>query len=522
MSLRRWVTFLDTLEPLRYAGLFDARRLLVTGAVPADDAVAGVRPRRWPRRRWPSGWTRPGSTCSTREAHEKAIRRFTAASRAVREHLTTALPAQVLGTAAVRRGVGQRAGRRAAAGAGQAAPRAGRARAAGAVRRADHRGHAVRAGVAGLGGPVLPGASPASSTWSCSTRRRRSGWPTRSARWAGRAPPSSSATRKQMPPTSFAEPTAGGDESIDLAETRGRGRGVDPHRVRAGAGAAAVAVVALPQPGRVADRVQQRRSTTRTGCRRSRRRRTGGRRRSRTAAASRWCGCRARSTARTPGGCCAPTRSRPRRSSRRSAGGSTWCPSGTASTSSRRSASSRSTPSSAPTSRRCSATPTTTGWPQALDRTDGEGLFVKNLENVQGDERDVVFFSTGFSPNADGDAAAELRPAEPGRRRAAAERRDHPCPAAGRRLLVVRPGAAAGRGDVVGRHQAPAGLPRHGRAGHRRAAARRRARRRWSTGTARRSPPRCASAGWSCAPTSGSRSSGSTCRSLDLSIRRHR
>src|SRR3712207_6852241 len=30
----------------------------------------------------------------------------------------------------------------------------------------------------------------------------------------------------------------------------------------------------------------------------------------------------------------------------------------------------------------------------ALDRTDGEGLFVKNLENVQGDERDVVFFST--------------------------------------------------------------------------------------------------------------------------------
>ena len=112
----------------------------------------------------------------------------------------------------------------------------------------------------------------------------------------------------------------------------------------------------------------------------------------------------------------------------------------------------------------------------ALDRTDGEGLFVKNLENVQGDERDVIFFSTGFSANADGDAAAELRPAEPGRRRAAAQRRDHPRPAPGRRLLLLRPGAAAGRGDVVGRHQAPAGLPRHGRAGHRRAAARRRAR----------------------------------------------
>ncbi len=26
-----------------------------------------------------------------------------------------------------------------------------------------------------------------------------------------------------------------------------------------------------------------------------------------------------------------------------------------------------------------------------------EGLFVKNLENVQGDERDVILFSTAFS-----------------------------------------------------------------------------------------------------------------------------
>ncbi|GAA1899540.1 DUF3320 domain-containing protein [Lapillicoccus jejuensis] len=31
-----------------------------------------------------------------------------------------------------------------------------------------------------------------------------------------------------------------------------------------------------------------------------------------------------------------------------------------------------------------------------------DGLFVKNLENVQGDERDVVLFSTGFSANDDG------------------------------------------------------------------------------------------------------------------------
>ncbi|MFL4480049.1 DUF4011 domain-containing protein [Paeniglutamicibacter sp. ORCA_105] len=37
----------------------------------------------------------------------------------------------------------------------------------------------------------------------------------------------------------------------------------------------------------------------------------------------------------------------------------------------------------------------------ALD-ADDEGLFVKNLENVQGDERDVILFSTAFSPNERG------------------------------------------------------------------------------------------------------------------------
>ena len=39
---------------------------------------------------------------------------------------------------------------------------------------------------------------------------------------------------------------------------------------------------------------------------------------------------------------------------------------------------------------------------EALDGTNGEGLFVKNLENVQGDERDVIFFSTAFSVNERG------------------------------------------------------------------------------------------------------------------------
>ena len=97
MSLRRWVSFLDTLEPLRFAGLFDARTLLVTGAVPADDAVrafdrglavASVAER----------LDSTGLDLFDARAHEKSIRRFTTASRAVREHLTTALPARVLGT----------------------------------------------------------------------------------------------------------------------------------------------------------------------------------------------------------------------------------------------------------------------------------------------------------------------------------------------------------------------------------------------------------------------------------------
>lgn len=39
---------------------------------------------------------------------------------------------------------------------------------------------------------------------------------------------------------------------------------------------------------------------------------------------------------------------------------------------------------------------------EALDRDDDRGLFVKNLENVQGDERDAVLFSIGFSRNDKG------------------------------------------------------------------------------------------------------------------------
>ena len=155
MSLRRWVSFLDTLEPLRYAGLFDARTLLVTGAVKADDAVRA--------------FDRGLAAASVRErldAHRaRHVRRRGAreGDPPVHRGLAGGARAPDLGAAgagarvaAVRRGVRLGPGRRAAAGAGQAAPRARRAGAAGAVRRADHLGHAVRAGLAGLGGAVLP------------------------------------------------------------------------------------------------------------------------------------------------------------------------------------------------------------------------------------------------------------------------------------------------------------------------------------------------------------------------------
>ena len=69
----------------------------------------------------------------------------------------------------------------------------------------------------------------------------------------------------------------------------------------------------------------------------------------------------------------------------------------------------------------------------ALDRADGEGLFVKNLENVQGDERDVVFFSTGFSPNARGDLPLNFGPLN----RVGGERRLNVAITRARRQVVV-------------------------------------------------------------------------------------
>lgn len=94
-SLRRWAEFLDTLEPLRAAGLTEARATLVSGRLPAEDAPRafehGLAATSAAERR-----AATGLDGFDEAAHGKAITRFTAASRAVRRHLTAALPASVL------------------------------------------------------------------------------------------------------------------------------------------------------------------------------------------------------------------------------------------------------------------------------------------------------------------------------------------------------------------------------------------------------------------------------------------
>ena len=101
-----------------------------------------------------------------------------------------------------------------------------------------------------------------------------------------------------------------------------------------------------------------------------------------------------------------------------------------------RSASSR-WASSTPTAstRRCaSALATTRARPNSTSsstRTSDERFFVKNLERVQGDERDAIILSIGYGKNARRRPALPLRPAPHRGRRAAAERRRSPAPSSG-------------------------------------------------------------------------------------------
>jgi superfamily I DNA and/or RNA helicase len=73
------------------------------------------------------------------------------------------------------------------------------------------------------------------------------------------------------------------------------------------------------------------------------------------------------------------------------------------------------------------------------DRLDG--FFVKNLETVQGDERDVIILSIGYGRDQQGKLHSSFGPHEQqGRRLAAPQRGGDPCPApdGGRRLLLRR------------------------------------------------------------------------------------
>jgi hypothetical protein len=95
MSLRRWADLVDTLEPLRDAGLHEARALLVTGELPAEDAVRAFE-RGLARASVAERRDASGLDDFDADAHERAITRFTAASRAVRARLRSALPDAVL------------------------------------------------------------------------------------------------------------------------------------------------------------------------------------------------------------------------------------------------------------------------------------------------------------------------------------------------------------------------------------------------------------------------------------------
>ena len=82
------------------------------------------------------------------------------------------------------------------------------------------------------------------------------------------------------------------------------------------------------------------------------------------------------------------------------------------------------------------------------DRVSHEPLFVKNLENVQGDERDVILFSVGYGPDQDGRVSMNFGPLNKAggeRRLNVVVSRDegvlHPAPRADRRT------AHAGRGS---------------------------------------------------------------------------
>ena len=115
-SLRRWIDLPRHPRAAARRGLREraaaARRARRSPTTPSARSTAASR-----ARRWPSGWTRPGSTRSTPQRHERAIRRFTdGVAGGPRRTSTVACPPRSLGRGGSTWAAG-RSGRRAAAGA---------------------------------------------------------------------------------------------------------------------------------------------------------------------------------------------------------------------------------------------------------------------------------------------------------------------------------------------------------------------------------------------------------------------
>ncbi|MGY1753877.1 DUF4011 domain-containing protein [Blastococcus sp. SYSU D01042] len=430
MSLRRWVTFLDTLEPLRYAGLFDARRLLVTGAIAADDAVRAL-DRGLAVASVSERLDATGLDLFDEGLHGKAIERFTAASRAVREHLTAALPAAVLGARPFD----------AASGAGQV----------GALQRElakQRRGLGVRQLLAQYG-ELVTAVMPCVLVSPDSVARF---FPAAAAQFdlvvfdeasqirvadavgaLGRAKAAVVVgDSKQMPPTSFLEPAASAADDVVEVETAVE----DEESILSECVQARVprhwlswhyrsqdeSLIAFSNAQYYENRLSSFPAPTH------------GR-------ASAEPDGRGVSLVRVPGtfhrsGAGRLLRTNPIEAKaivaeirRRFDAVPKWdgvdaVPSiGVVTFNAQQRSYIESLLRDADDERLAAA----------LDRTDGEGLFVKNLENVQGDERDVVFFSTGFSPTADGTLPLNFGPLN----RSGGERRLNVAITRARRQVVV-------------------------------------------------------------------------------------
>ena len=198
---------------------------------------------------------------------------------------------------------------------------------------------------------------------------------------------------KQMPPSVFAELSMDDAGRGGGGVPGGPGRGEHPHRGRARGRRAALAVVALPQPGRVAHRVLQRGVLREPAVQLPRPSRAVPRHRRLASRGSPGRSCGRRVAPGSTRGRCGRIRSRRQRSStevlrrwqarERSIGVVTFNIQQRALIESMLEESG------------------VDGLAEAL-AAKRDGLFVKNLENVQGDERDVILFSTGFSANANG------------------------------------------------------------------------------------------------------------------------